>query len=124
MAGKVYHSRMPFLHVVTSVTLTPAAQALIGDLSRLLARELGKPEAYVMTHLETGANLMFGASAEPACCVTVKNVGTFGHELTRLLTRAITDRVSRTLAIPGGRIYVELVEVAPELWGHDGETFA
>jgi phenylpyruvate tautomerase len=115
---------MPFLHVVTSAPVTPAARALMGDLATLLARELGKPQAYVMTRLETGALMTFGASAEPTCCVEVKNVGTFGRELTRLLTRAITERVSQALAIPGGRIYVELVEVAPELWGHDGETFA
>lgn len=94
------------------------------DLSALLARELGKPEAYVMTLITAGASMLFGGSTEPACCVEVRNVGTFGHELTRLLTRAITERVSEAFQIPSGRIYVNYIQATPELWGHDGETFA
>lgn len=115
---------MPLIHLITSAEAPAHTDTLLRDLSALLARELGKPEAYVMTLLETDARMTFGGSIHPACHVEVKNVGTFGPELTQLLSRAITDRVSRALGVPSNRIYIEYVEASPHLWGHDGSTFA
>ena len=97
---------------------------MLRDLSALLSHELGKPEAYVMTLLESRARMTFAGSSAPACYVGVKNVGTFGAELTRRLSRLITERVSKGLGVPSGRIYIEYVEAAPHLWGYDGDTFA
>lgn len=70
---------MPFIRILTSVTFPRpsglAEDALLRDLSALLARELGKPESYVMTCLDAGARMTFAGTDEPTCYVEVKNVG-------------------------------------------------
>lgn len=43
---------------------------LLKNLSALLARQLGKPESYVMLSFEHAVELMFGGSSEPACFST------------------------------------------------------
>jgi phenylpyruvate tautomerase len=90
----------------------------------LLARELGKPETYVMTCLEPRARMTFAGTDEPSCYVEVKNVGTFTPDLTSRLSAAITDRLAAGLAVAKRRIYVEFADARPHMWGFDGDTFA
>jgi phenylpyruvate tautomerase len=115
---------MPLVKIVTSADAPPDADALLRELSALLARELGKPESYVMTCLEPGARMTFGGTVAPACFVEIKNVGTFGAELTSRLSSAITDKVSRALGVPAERVYIEFADAKPHMWGHNGDTFA
>ena len=43
------------------------------------------------------------------------------------MNRAIAERVCRLLGeslhIPGDRVYLNMVDVAADHWGHDGATF-
>ena len=118
-----YHARMPVVRIITSAETPTAADALLGDLSALLARELGKPESYVMTCLEPRARMTFAGSSEPTCYVEIKNVGTFSPETTSRVSAAVTDRVSAALGVPKNRIYIEFADARPHMWGHDGDTF-
>jgi len=116
---------MPLVRIVTSAAAEPGkADALLQELSRLLARELGKPEGYVMTCLDPpAARMTFGGSFDPACYVEVKNVGAFGPELTNRVSAAITERLAGALGVPPERIYIEFADARPHMWGHDGGTF-
>src|SRR3954466_6412701 len=100
---------MPLIRIVASSEppATAATDPLLADLSTRLARELGKPEAYVMTCLEPRARMTFGGSPAPACYVEVKNVGTFTPAATQRLSAAITDRLAAGLGVDRGRIYIE-----------------
>jgi len=84
---------MPLIRIVTSAEppAAAAADALLTDLSALLAREIGKPESYVMTCLEPRARMTFGGTPAPACFAEVMNVGTLAPELTRKLSAALGD---------------------------------
>lgn len=115
---------MPFIRILTSVTVPPTGDALLRDLSALLARELGKPEGYVMTCLEAGARMTFGGSGEPTCYVEVKNVGTFTPAATARLSGLLTEQLAAALAVAPNRVYIEFADASPHLWGHDGDTFA
>lgn len=116
---------MPLLRVVTSASPPPAkARELLGDLSRLLARELGKPESYVMTCLLPEQAMTFGGTVAPCCFVEVKSIGHFTPEQTERLSQEVSARIESALDVPKARTYVEFVDATGYLWGHDGGTFA
>jgi len=116
---------MPFLRIVSSAEPPAAAAAdvLLADLSALLAREIGKPESYVMTCLEPPARMTFAGTTAPACYVEVKNVGTLAPELTRRMSAALTERLATALGVARNRVYIHFVETRPHHWGWDGDTF-
>jgi phenylpyruvate tautomerase len=117
---------MPLIHVTTSRALSDPSrtQALLEALSGRLAEHLKKPEAYVMTCLTPGALMTFGGSAEPACYVEIKNIGTFTPALTVAMSRDLCTLLSLELSVDKNRIYIEFTNAEPHLWGFDGETFA
>src|SRR5687767_491084 len=100
---------MPLIRIVTSGPEVAAGEvdALLRELSALLARELHKPESYVMTCLEPRARMTFGGSDGPTCYAEVKNVGTLEPEATARLSAAVTARLSSALGVPADRIYIE-----------------
>lgn len=114
---------MPLVRIVTSAEPAVPVDRLLSDLSALLARELKKPESYVMTCLEPRAHMTFGGTADPTCYVEIKNVGTFTAEMTSRLSAAVSDRVSAGLGVPRDRIYIEFADARPHMWGFDGGTF-
>jgi phenylpyruvate tautomerase len=122
-----YHRGMPLIRIVSSastVGTSATADALLRELSALLARELGKPEAYVMTCLEPRAAMTFAGTSDAACYVEVKNVGTFSPEITSRVSAAITTKVAAGLSVAHDRIYIEFADARPHMWGYDGGTFA
>jgi phenylpyruvate tautomerase len=114
---------MPLIRIVTSAEAPGGVDGLLRELSALLARELGKPESYVMTCLEPRAAMTFGGTTEPACYIEVKNVGTLGPDLTKRLSAAITERVARATGVNSARLYIEFAESKGHHWGFDGGTF-
>jgi phenylpyruvate tautomerase len=116
---------MPLIRIVASSDppATAATDALLADLSTLLAREIGKPESYVMTCLEPRARMTFAGTSAPTCYVEVKNVGTLSAELTRRMSAAITARVTAALGVAKDRLYIQFEESRPHHWGWDGDTF-
>jgi phenylpyruvate tautomerase len=117
---------MPLLQIQTSARLAEATApaGLLKDLSALLARELGKPESYVMLSFERDAELLFGGSAEPACFAALKNIGTFTPAQTEKLSALLCAKLSEALGVAPNRIYIEFIDAKPHLWGYDGGTFA
>lgn len=113
---------MPLLQIQTSAPAAPAG--LLKSLSADLARELGKPESYVMVAFEPGADMLFGGSSEPACFASLKSIGTFTPGQTERLSALLTQHLSKALEVPPGRIYIEFVDAQPHLWAHEGGTFS
>jgi phenylpyruvate tautomerase len=114
---------MPLVRIVSSSEPPPQADALLQELSRLLARDLGKPEAYVMTCREPRARRTAAGTTEPAGYVEVKSSGTFPSTSTGRLSALISERLAAALGVATGRIYIEFADAAPHLWGHDGGVF-
>jgi hypothetical protein len=115
---------MPLIQVFSSVALPPDRVApLLGKLSRTLALQLSKPEAYVMTRLAPTAPMTFGGTDEPACYAEVKNIGVMTPEITAKLSAAITAELGNAFGVPSHRTYIEFSDAKPHLWGYDGGTF-
>ena len=117
---------MPLLHVFSSApALDPATRtALLRDLSATLARELDKPQTYVMVALEPSATMWFGGDLAPACYAELKNVGTLAQPAVERLSDLLCTQLARGLALPRDRIYLEFTNADGALWGWNGSTFA
>jgi hypothetical protein len=117
---------MPLLQIQTSSKVNTAGDpsGLLRTLSAELARELAKPESYVLVSFENDASMLFGGTPEPACFAVLKNIGTFSPDQTERLSALLTKYLSAALGVPPQRIYLEFVDTKPHLWGHDGGTFA
>lgn len=114
---------MPLVSVYTSKPAPLNADSFLKSLSALLAHELGKPEAYVMTAIHAETPMTFAGTAAPACFASVKSIGTFTPADTHRLSALLCSALSRGLDIPQNRIYLEFSNPPGHLWGFDGETF-
>ncbi|HXK18541.1 MAG TPA: phenylpyruvate tautomerase MIF-related protein [Polyangiaceae bacterium] len=116
---------MPLLQVLTTAKgSSPAPAGLLKNLSAELARELAKPESYVMVSFAHATELLFAGTSEPACFASLRNIGTFTPAQTEKLSAMLCGRLSEALGVAPSRIYIEFVDAKPHLWGYDGGTFA
>lgn len=114
---------MPLLKVQTNNDLDLTQQnSLLGKLSALTARELGKPERYVMVILETGTPMVFAGSDAPAMYLELKSIG-LPEQQTAALSRNLSQAIVDATGIPAGRIYIEFTNAPRHLWGWNGATF-
>jgi phenylpyruvate tautomerase len=117
---------MPLLSILTSAEPTTDQRAqLMSGLSRLLARELDKPESYVMVSFARPVALSFGGDvSRPACYAELKNVGTLSPQRCEQLSAVLCRELSAGLAVAADRIYIEFTNADGALWGWNGTTFA
>jgi phenylpyruvate tautomerase len=116
---------MPLLTLFSSANQPdePALSQMLGTFSSLLARELSKPEHYVMVGLAPRMNMSFAGSRQPACYAELKNVGRLSHERVEQLSAVLCDAIAKALDLPRARIYIEVTNADGALWGFDGGTF-
>jgi len=114
---------MPFLSLTTNVPLDPATDSALSDaLSKTLAAQLKKPEAYVMVSLRPSCPIRFAGSEAPAAFIEIKSVG-MPHDLNPA-AEALTRVVMAQCCIPRERIYITVTDVPSPRWALGGSTFA
>ena len=114
---------MPYLKSQTNLPhLKQAGRGLLKQASALVARELGKPEEYVMVALEDNTPMFFAGGDDPAAFLELRGIGLPARK-TPALSQALGGLVSEHLGIPQARIFVNFADVAPSHWGWKGETF-
>ena len=111
---------MPYCSVQTNAKVNEKS-SLIKKLSSLVAKELGKPERYVMVSLEE-KKMLFGGSEDLCAFVDLRSIGLPESE-TKRLSKAIGDFLGEYLKIKADRIYVNFVNVKGSMWGWNGTTF-
>ena len=117
---------MPLIQVFTSAE-SPSperASALLGELSKTLARELGKPERYMMTRLAPRSTMTFAGTSAPACYAELSNIGDLSEADTARLSDVLCRLLSEGLGVARDRIYLQFRNIEAYLWGYDGGTFA
>jgi phenylpyruvate tautomerase PptA (4-oxalocrotonate tautomerase family) len=114
---------MPYLWIQTNkVVDEQTRQGFLRKASQLVARELQKPEKYMMVRVEQGQPMMFAGSTGPAAFLQLKAIG-LPEAKTGELTRLLCALVQAELGISQDRVYINFTDVAPNLWGWNGETF-
>ncbi len=121
----LFSDGVPLLSVSTSVTLLDPVEraSLCKRLSALIAKEVKKPERYVMVVLHPGTEMTFGGSTQTACCAELKNVGTFTDSEAERLSEILCIELARELSVKKDRIYIEFTNADGALWGWNGGTF-
>lgn len=116
---------MPLIKVQTSITNPPQEKVnkLLTNLSSKLAKQLSKPESYVMTIFESELPMTFAGTFDPVCYIEIKSVGTITPNQTQAISKEICSTISEELNIPQNRIYIEFAEAKGYLWGWNGSTF-
>ncbi|WP_415399673.1 phenylpyruvate tautomerase MIF-related protein [Synechococcus sp. W4D4] len=111
---------MPLINVRTSLPELADAAGLLQELSAALAQQTGKPEAYVMTLLETAVPMTFAGSTEPCAYVEIKSIGALKPPA---MTAAFCKLIEARTGIPATRIYVAFEDVKASSWGWNCSTF-
>lgn len=116
---------MPLIKVLTSIAMPAQSEveALLKQLSSSLATHTHKPEAYVMTTFEPGARMTFGGSADPACYIEVKSVGTMSAAQTQAMSQDFCQQINQAIGVPIDRVYIEFADAKGYMWGWNGSTF-
>jgi phenylpyruvate tautomerase len=115
---------MPLVHITTSAKHpdVDARKALLGELSRALAKHFEKPEKWAMTALAPQTEMTFGGSSAPACYVEVKNIGLLQPAQYQALSAALCAQIEKNLNVARDRIYIEFTNAPGEMWGWNGST--
>jgi phenylpyruvate tautomerase len=114
---------MPYLKIQINCELAAEkSKALLSEASRTMAKELGKPERYVMVELTANPAMLFGGSDEPAAYVELKSIGLpIGQ--TKALSQTLAALLEASAGITSARVYIEFTDVQGKLWGWNGSTF-
>jgi len=115
---------MPLLSIQTNQALTTSEQRrnFLGSASGKTAELLGKPERYVMVTLETGQDVLFAGTDEPAALVELASLG-LPEDRTGDLSAALCAHLQEWLGIPPDRVYIHFRNVERHMWGTNGTTF-
>jgi len=112
---------MPYLNIQTNVPVADAA-ALLGKASSLVADMLGKPESYVLVHLDADVPLIFAGSDAPAAYLQLKSLG-LAQDKTAGYSLNLCALMAEILAIEASRVYIEFSAPERHMWGWNGATF-
>ncbi len=110
---------MPFLKIQTNHAVDPSTdEALLAKASKLVAKELGKPESYVMVQLQKESPMLFAGSNAPLAYLELKSIGLPNNSTTSNLSNALCTLMEQELSIPKDRIYIEFADALVLYQGH------
>jgi len=92
------------------------------QLRPLVAKELGKPESYVMVNIEPTRPMLFAGTNEPTAYLELKSIG-LADSQTKDLSAALCNLITNKIKIPTERIYIEFANAPRSMWGWDKSTF-
>ena len=114
---------MPYLKIQTNLPLSKKAErSVLQDASALVAKELSKPEEFVMVALQPNTPMMFAGTDDPVAFLELKSIG-LPADKTKRLSRTLCDLINRHLGIRPERVYVKFIDVLHSMWGWKGDTF-
>ncbi|HPA20224.1 MAG TPA: phenylpyruvate tautomerase MIF-related protein [Verrucomicrobiae bacterium] len=112
---------MPFIRI-TSNQIPDEPNALLAYASKVVARETGKPEAYVMVCLDPPTAMTFAGSTAPVAFFEVRGIG-LSTDITPRLSAQLCAVAKSHLAVPPDRVFINFIDVPANRWGFNGETF-
>ena len=115
---------MPLIKLETSVKLTSEKKSsLLASLSKVLAKETGKPEPYVMVVIEDGAAVMMAGAEVDGALVDIRGIGGLGPTVNKKLSQGVCDLLKKECGISPEAVYLNFTDVKAENWGFNNSTF-
>ena len=113
---------MPYLKIQINQDFDEERKAVIIDkMSKLVAKELGKPESFIMVALETAKKMVFAGTNEPTIFMELKSVG-LPESKTGDLSELLCDFAEQHLNVKKERVYIEFANAVKSMWGWNGKT--
>jgi len=114
---------MPFLRIQTNQPLSDTeARSLAARASAVVAEQLGKPERYVMTSVESNPAMQFAGSDAPLAYLELKSIG-LPDSLTVATSRALCGMMASATGVEPDRVYIEFTDAPRKMWGWNNGTF-
>ena len=111
---------MPYLKIQINQDFDEERKAVIIDkMSKLVAKELGKPESFIMVALETATKMVFAGTNEPTIFMELKSVG-LPESKTSDLSESLCDFAEQYLNVKKERVYIEFANAVKSMCGWKG----
>ena len=113
---------MPHLRIQTNVKLQAENRKQLFSLaSSLVAKELSKPESYVMVSIHDGADMQFGGNSEPLAYAHLESLGFAKSpaDITPILTQLLQEQ----LQVDPSRMFIRFDDIDRNNYGWNGSTF-
>ncbi|KAK7088193.1 macrophage migration inhibitory factor homolog [Littorina saxatilis] len=114
---------MPTFVLNTNLPAEKIPKSFLTDTSKLIAKELGKPETYVCVRVNPGQMMTFGGTDDPCGTVELESIGAVGGAKNKQLVPVIGSHVQEALGIPQDRFYIKITDLARTDIGFNGKTF-
>ncbi|MBD3671606.1 MAG: hypothetical protein HUJ29_12625 [Gammaproteobacteria bacterium] len=114
---------MPVFSVSTNVDIDDEAQTqFLIAASQATAKLLGKPERYVMVHLQAAQRMLFDGRDAPLAYCELKSIG-LPTDRTAEMSEVLCDLLIEHFGIASDRIYIEFSDAERKMFGWDRSTF-
>jgi phenylpyruvate tautomerase PptA (4-oxalocrotonate tautomerase family) len=114
---------MPLISLKTSVEVPEnKREALLSELSKIVADSTGKPEQYVMAIIET-ADFMMGGHPSMAAFADIRGIGGINRETNAKISEKLCVLLENRLSISPQRVYINFTDIPASNWGCNGSTF-
>ena len=114
---------MPYLSIQTNLPLSKKAErAVLRTASALVARELRKPEDFVMVALQGDQPMLFAGTDDPVAFLELKAIALPIRKV-KSLSESLSGLVEEHLGIPPSRVYVKFIDVRKGMWAWKGDPF-
>ncbi|HET7535222.1 MAG TPA: phenylpyruvate tautomerase MIF-related protein [Candidatus Didemnitutus sp.] len=114
---------MPYLNIQTNLPLSKKAErTVLKTASALVAKELNKPEEFVMLAVQDNVHMLFAGSDDPVAFLELKAIALPARK-TKKLSQSLCELIEDHLGIPPSRVYVKFIDVRRGMWGWKGDTF-
>lgn len=114
---------MPYLKIQTNLQFSEGKRKpVMSKASQLLAKQLGKPESYVMVLMEPGLSMLFGGTSEPTAFLELKSIS-LPENAVQSLAKALCGFMEEELGVQQERVYIEFSDARGKMWGWNGGTF-
>jgi len=115
---------MPYLKVQTNVEFSKDAKdQILGNLTDLISKELGKPEQFIMVVIQASQSMIFGGSFDPVIYIELRSIR-LPEAHTKSLSGSISRLIMDQMNIKSDRIFINFVNVEPHMWGYNSSTFS
>ncbi|KAJ7273037.1 Tautomerase/MIF superfamily [Mycena rebaudengoi] len=114
---------MPYLELMTNVHIPNDTEFAL-EFSKVGAKVLGKPEAYITVSITYNKTLTFAGTLEPAFALSVTSLDNLNPEANEKYSAALSQFFHEKLGTPSDRGYIVFNDPGRGFIGYKGTTFA
>ena len=114
---------MPYLRIQTNLQIDQTRiGATLSRASALVAKELNKPETYVMVTFAPTQPMVFAGDDQPCAYLELKSIG-LPESKTKNLSASLCHLMQTELGVSVDRVYIEFSDAPRAMWGWNNDTF-